>query len=216
MGQICDPSNTLACLNGLAEDTSRRRVLGPDVAIRVHTYDETNRRVRPNRIIRIIQRVGGRALVGLVGVQSNQFPRAVDLARPFLRAGLPVCIGGFHVSGSIAMLPEMPREMREAVALGISFFAGEAEHGRLDRVIRATGCSWPPASRSTRFTPGPRARRRDSNRRAVEPRRRIIVFFQSLEFYVERARFVRLGTKHQNSNYGRILNNKTIWVGDKN
>jgi hypothetical protein len=44
----------------------------------------------------------------LVGVQSNQFPRAVDLAKPFLRAGLPVCIGGFHVSGSIAMLPEIP------------------------------------------------------------------------------------------------------------
>ena len=84
----------------------------------------------------MIHRAGGRALVGLVGVQSNQFPRAVDLARPFLRAGLPVCIGGFHVSGSIAMLPEMPQEMREAAALGISFFAGEAEHGRLDRVVR--------------------------------------------------------------------------------
>ena len=84
----------------------------------------------------MIHRAGGPALVGLVGVQSNQFPRAVDLARPFLRAGLPVCIGGFHVSGSIAMLPEMPQEMREAAALGISFFAGEAEHGRLDRVVR--------------------------------------------------------------------------------
>ena len=38
--------------------------------------------------------------------------------------------------GCIAMLPEMPEEMREAAALGISFFAGEAEHGRLDQVIR--------------------------------------------------------------------------------
>jgi hypothetical protein len=37
------PSNTLACLNGLAEDASRRRVLGPDVAIRVHTYDQSPR-----------------------------------------------------------------------------------------------------------------------------------------------------------------------------
>jgi hypothetical protein len=96
----------------------------------------TNRRVRPDRIVRIIHRAGGRALVGLVGVQSNQFPRAVDLARPFLSAGLPVCIGGFHVSGSIAMLPEMPKEMHEAAALGISYFAGEAEHRRLDQVIR--------------------------------------------------------------------------------
>jgi hypothetical protein len=46
------PSNTLACLNGLAEDAHRRNVLGPDVEIRLHTYDETNRRAQPERIIR--------------------------------------------------------------------------------------------------------------------------------------------------------------------
>jgi hypothetical protein len=45
------PSNTLACLNGLAEDAARRDVLGADVSIVLHTYDETNRRVRPDRII---------------------------------------------------------------------------------------------------------------------------------------------------------------------
>jgi hypothetical protein len=130
------PSNTLACLNGLAEDARRRQVLGPGVDFRLDTYDETNRRVRPDRIIRSVKRAGGRALIGLVGVQSNQFPRAVDIARHFLAAGLPVCIGGFHVSGCLAMLPEMPPEMREAQALGISFFAGEAEGGRLDEVLR--------------------------------------------------------------------------------
>src|SRR6201997_3910900 len=79
------PSNTLACLNGLAEDATRRRVLGPDVEIRLDTYDETNRRVRPDRIIRMIRKSSGRALIGLVGVQSNQVPRAGDLARPFLK-----------------------------------------------------------------------------------------------------------------------------------
>ena len=75
----------------------------------------------------MIRKAGGKALIGLVGVQSNQFPRAVDLARPFLAAGLPVCIGGFHVSGCLAMLPELPPDIREAQALGISLFAGEAE-----------------------------------------------------------------------------------------
>jgi hypothetical protein len=128
------PSNTLACLNGLAEDARRRQVLG-DVDIRLHAYDETNRRVRPDRIIRMIRRAGGKALIALVGVQSNQFPRSVDLARPFLAAGLPVCIGGFHISGCIAMLPETPKEIRAAQDLGISFFAGEAEDGRLDEVL---------------------------------------------------------------------------------
>ncbi|HEY6996028.1 MAG TPA: radical SAM protein [Xanthobacteraceae bacterium] len=130
------PSNTLACLNALAEDACRRSVLGPDVEIRLHTYDETNRRVRPHRIIRLIRDSGGKALIALVGVQSNQFPRAVDLARPFLAAGLPVSIGGFHVSGCIAMLPELPQDIRDAQALGISLFAGEAEEGRLDEVLR--------------------------------------------------------------------------------
>jgi hypothetical protein len=130
------PSNTLACLNGLAVDAQRRNVLGAGVEIRLHTYDETNRRVRPDRIIREIRKAGGKAMIGLVGVQSNQFPRAVDLARPFLAAGLPVCIGGFHISGCIAMLPEMPADMREAQELGISFFAGEAEEGRFDEVLR--------------------------------------------------------------------------------
>jgi hypothetical protein len=129
------PSNTLACLNGLALDAQRRNVLGADVEIRLHTYDETNRRVRPDRIIKEVSRLGGKALIGLVGVQSNQFPRAVDLARPFLAAGLPVCIGGFHVSGCVAMLPELPQDIREAQALGISLFAGEAEEGRLDEVL---------------------------------------------------------------------------------
>jgi hypothetical protein len=130
------PSNTLACLNALAEDARKREVLGTGVDIRLHTYDETNCRVRPDKIIRMIQREGGRALIGLVGVQSNQFPRAVDLAKPFLDAGLPVCIGGFHVSGCIAMLPELPADIKAAQALGISFFAGEAEERRLDGVLR--------------------------------------------------------------------------------
>jgi hypothetical protein len=130
------PSNTLACLNGLAEDAQRRAVLGSEVTIQLRTYDETNRRVLPSRIIREIRRIGGKALIALVGVQSNQFPRAVDLARPFIAAGLPVAMGGFHISGCLAMLPEMPPEMVAAQGLGISFFAGEAENGRLDQVLR--------------------------------------------------------------------------------
>jgi len=130
------PSNTLACLNALAEDARRREVLGAGVEMRLHTYDETNRRVRPDKIIEMIRREGGRALIGLVGVQSNQFPRAVDLAQPFLAAKLPVCIGGFHVSGCISMLPELPADIKAAQDMGISFFAGEAEEGRLDHVLR--------------------------------------------------------------------------------
>ena len=51
-------------------------------------------------------------------------------------AGIQVVIGGFHVSGCLALLPEMPPEMKDALALGITLFAGEAEE-RLDELLVA-------------------------------------------------------------------------------
>jgi len=110
-------------------------VLGDDVAIEITVADETNTRIQPEAIVRQILESGGRGLVGLVGVQTNQFPRAMDIARPLRAAGIAVCIGGFHVSGSLAMLPELPPELREAMDLGVSLFAGEAE-GQLDALLR--------------------------------------------------------------------------------
>ena len=129
------PSNTMAVLNGIASDCAARRILGADVDIVTLPVDEIHTRVRPDRIIRTIANQGGKALIVLVGVQSNQFPRAVDIARPFVEAYIPVCIGGFHVSGSLAMLPEIPTEIREAMDLGISIYTGEAE-GHFDEVLQ--------------------------------------------------------------------------------
>jgi radical SAM superfamily enzyme YgiQ (UPF0313 family) len=129
------PSNTLAALHGLASDCAERRVLGPNVEIRITAIDETNARVRPWRIIRQIRRADGFGLVGLVGVQSNQFPRALDISRPLRAAGLPVAIGGFHVSGCPAMLPTMPPDLQRARDMGVTLFAGEAEN-RLDELLQ--------------------------------------------------------------------------------
>jgi hypothetical protein len=130
------PANTLAAVHGLALDCQKRQVLGPDVELRLSAYDETNFRIRPRRIVADIQRAGGRSLIAFIGVQSNQFPRTMDLARQFLALGMRVAIGGFHVSGCISMLAELPAEIREAQALGIAIFAGEAEDGALDEVLR--------------------------------------------------------------------------------
>ena len=109
------PSNTLAALYGLGADCRRREALGPGIDIDIRPFDETNTRVRPDRIIADVRRSGAKALICLVGVQSNQFPRAVDLARPFLDAGLPVAIGGFHVAGCLSMLPVIPPEIQAAM-----------------------------------------------------------------------------------------------------
>src|SRR5437764_4726085 len=119
------PSNTLAVMNGLALDCKARRVLGDDVEIDVVAVDETNTRIRTERIARQLK--GGRGLVALVGVQSNQYPRAMDIARKLRAAGVPVCIGGFHVSGILAMLHKPTPELQEALDLANSLFDGEAE-----------------------------------------------------------------------------------------
>ncbi len=128
------PSNSLAAVYSLALGAAARDVLGPDLPIDVLAIDETNTRVRPQAIARRIARHGGIGLVGLVGVQSNEFPRALDIARPLLAAGVQVMIGGFHVSGCLAMLNETQADIKIAQELGISIFAGEAEDG-LDEVL---------------------------------------------------------------------------------
>jgi radical SAM superfamily enzyme YgiQ (UPF0313 family) len=127
------PSNTLAVMNGLALECKERRVLGDGVEIEVSAYDETNTRVRPDRIAAGLR--DGQGMVALVGVQSNQYPRAMDLARKFRAARVTVALGGFHVSGVLSMLPGITPELQEAMDLGISLFAGEAE-GRFDAVLR--------------------------------------------------------------------------------
>ncbi|HEY5723129.1 MAG TPA: radical SAM protein [Allosphingosinicella sp.] len=129
------PSNSLAALNGLARDADARQVLGPDVRINLIPIDECNEHVVPAKIIRDLKRRKAKALIGLVGVQSNQFHHSLDLAREFRAAGLPVVIGGFHVSGCLSMLKEIPPEIRQALDMGCTLFAGEAEEGRLDRLL---------------------------------------------------------------------------------
>jgi len=129
------PSNTLAVLYGLTQDLIDRKVLGEDLEIIVSAFDETNTRIPVKKIIKQIKAADGGGFVGFVGTQSNQFPRAMDMATRFRKAGIQVCIGGFHVSGCLAMLTKLPDDLQQAKDMGISLFAGEAE-GRLEEVVR--------------------------------------------------------------------------------
>jgi radical SAM superfamily enzyme YgiQ (UPF0313 family) len=124
------PSNSLASLYGIATDIAARHALGPDVSLELRAYDECHTVIPIGHIIRRIKAADA-GLVCLVGVQSNQFPRAMDLAAPFRAAGIAVAIGGFHVSGCLAMLPRLPPDLEAAEEMGITLFAGEAE-GRLE------------------------------------------------------------------------------------
>ena len=128
------PSNSLASVYGLLASCAGEQALGPDVDIEIEAYDECNTVIDVRAATRRIKAAGS-GFVGLVGVQSNQFPRALDLAREFRAAGVPVVIGGFHVSGCISMLPELPPDLKEAQALGVILFAGEGE-GRMADLLR--------------------------------------------------------------------------------
>ncbi|MGB3582321.1 MAG: radical SAM protein, partial [Roseiarcus sp.] len=120
------PSNSLASVYGLLAACAEEKALGPDVDIELEAYDECNKIIDVKAMSRRIK-ADGQGFVGLVGVQSNQFPRALDLARAFRKLDVPVVIGGFHVSGCISMLPELPPDLKEAQALGVTLYAGEGE-----------------------------------------------------------------------------------------
>jgi hypothetical protein len=129
------PSNSLGAMYGIAADCDARQALGPGTAIDIEAIDETNTRVDVAGLRDRFRRNGGFGLVALVGVQSNQYPRALDLGRQFRADDVQVVIGGFHVSGCLAMLDGGAVELDACRDAGIAMFAGEAE-GRLDDVLR--------------------------------------------------------------------------------
>ncbi len=120
-------SNSLASLYALSQDALERGVLGPDVQPIIHVFDETVQKIPVKRLARGILGKGERGLVCMVGVQTNQYARAVDLALEFKKEGFPCMIGGFHVSGCLEMLPEITPEIQEAIDHGITIVAGEVE-----------------------------------------------------------------------------------------
>jgi radical SAM superfamily enzyme YgiQ (UPF0313 family) len=129
------PSNSLAAVYGIVLDCIDRQVLGPDVDFDLEAIDEFSQRIDIDKLVQRFAQHGNFGLVALVGVQSNQYPRALDLARPLRAAGIPVAIGGFHVSGCLSMLDGKAVDLEACRDLGISIFAGEIE-GRLDALLR--------------------------------------------------------------------------------
>jgi radical SAM superfamily enzyme YgiQ (UPF0313 family) len=120
------PSNTLNVLHGLTDDVKRRGALG-NIDLEVVTFDETAEKLPVNKIIRWGRSFRTKLLVCLVGVQTNQFPRALDLAKQFRAEGIDVMIGGFHTSGTISMLGEQEPDIQELFREGITVISGEVE-----------------------------------------------------------------------------------------
>ncbi len=121
------PSNTLACLAGLTEELIEHKKLGDSLEVKLTLLDEAVDFIPVKKICKSQRGSDTKTIVCLAGVQSNQFPRASDLAREFRRAGLTVLIGGFHVSGYLALLKDIPPDIQSLMDEGVTIVKGEVE-----------------------------------------------------------------------------------------
>lgn len=121
------PSNTLACLAGLTEELITQKRLGESVQVKIHVLDETVDKIPIKRICRSQRNESTKTIICLTGVQTNQFPRAADLAHIFRRAGLTVMIGGFHVTGYLTLLTAIPPDIQQLLDDGVTIVKGEVE-----------------------------------------------------------------------------------------
>ncbi len=131
------PSNTLTCLESLTKSLAAKKVLGSDVEVSVGLHDDTVEPIPYKRIVRESRRKDTTLLVGITGVQSNQFPRATDIALKLRKSGVQVIVGGFHVSGTMELFDGIRPELQKLLDNGVSLFRGEAEAPDiLEQVLR--------------------------------------------------------------------------------
>jgi radical SAM superfamily enzyme YgiQ (UPF0313 family) len=119
------PNNTLTVLAALNEAFNRRYSSARNVHLDTVIWDEICDGVISPETIRAIKdkarEDGVELLIGLAGVQSNQYPRGRDLALQFVAQGMTTMMGGFHVSG-------YPDSVKFLNACGVTTVVGEAEN----------------------------------------------------------------------------------------
>jgi len=131
-------SNTLTQIGTLVRDFVNDSFF-EGVALNIRKIDEAIDWIPFKEIVSRSNVEQIKSIVMLVGVQTNQFPRALDIASKFLPHGIPVLIGGFHVSGMLAMIG-VTDDLKDAMSKGITLVAGEVEGGRLNAVVQEVLC----------------------------------------------------------------------------
>ena len=121
------PCNTLACMHSLTLEFADKWKAEKGIDIKIKLYDEVVDTI-PFKRIAAQNKGAAKVVVAIVGVQSNQFPRASDIAKKFSALGVKTLIGGFHVSGVISLFGEPTPEIRELMDIGVTCVHGEAEN----------------------------------------------------------------------------------------
>src|SRR5271154_2650469 len=119
------PNNTLTVLAALNDTFNKRYSAERNVYLQTVLWDEIcDGAVSAETIVAIKEKAredGVELLIGLSGVQSNQYPRGRDLGLQFSAQGVPTMMGGFHVSG-------YPESVKFLNSCGITTIVGEAEN----------------------------------------------------------------------------------------
>jgi radical SAM superfamily enzyme YgiQ (UPF0313 family) len=119
------PNNTLTVLKALNESLNQRFAVQRNVYLETVIWDEIcDGLVSPETVLAIKDKAredSVEPLIGLAGVQSNQYPRGRDLALQFVAQGMTTMMGGFHVSG-------YPESRQFLNSCGITTVVGEAEN----------------------------------------------------------------------------------------
>jgi radical SAM superfamily enzyme YgiQ (UPF0313 family) len=119
------PNNTLTVLAALNDTFNKQNSARRNVHLDTILWDECcDGVVSPETIKAIKEKAredGVELLVGLSGVQSNQYPRGRDLALQFVANGVTTLMGGFHVSGD-------PDSYKFLNSCGVTTVVGEAEN----------------------------------------------------------------------------------------
>ena len=118
------PNNTLTVLAALNDSFNQRYADERNVFLETIVWDEIcDGALGPETVAAIGNRAaqdGVELLIGIAGVQSNQYPRGRDLALQFVARGMTTIMGGFHVSGC----PESREFLHRC---GVSTAVGEGE-----------------------------------------------------------------------------------------
>ncbi|HSR58200.1 MAG TPA: radical SAM protein, partial [Candidatus Binataceae bacterium] len=120
------PNNTLTVLAALNSTLNQRYAAAQrNVYLETVIWDELCDGVISPETIKAIKdkarEDGVELLIGMSGVQSNQYPRGRDLALQFVAHGITTMMGGFHVSG-------YPDSVTFLNSCGITAIVGEAEN----------------------------------------------------------------------------------------
>ncbi|MCE5251500.1 B12-binding domain-containing radical SAM protein [bacterium] len=121
------PCNTLACMRSITLEFVDRWKKEKNIDISIKLFDEVIDVIPFERLARK-NKGSNRVIAAIVGVQSNQFPRASDIAKKLTSLGIKTLIGGFHVSGIISMFGEPTPEIQELMDIGVTIVHGEAEN----------------------------------------------------------------------------------------